>query len=127
MKTIREIFASIGKFVSDDNTKGEIIFASKFIDMIDSGKKTTTVRRGVRTYEPGTYKLFNPAKSVEGLINIKGTAIVNFGQLTEEVAQTDGFRTLYELKKELLSFYPELTDDDPVTIVYIEKYTPEDI
>ena len=49
-----------------NQTNGEIVFASKFIDMIDNGVKTTTVRSGVRTYTPGVYDLFNPAKSVRG-------------------------------------------------------------
>lgn len=102
--------------------QGEIVFASKFLDMIDEGKKTTTVRRGVREYAPGVYDLYNPAKSVHGFIHITGTEVTKFGMLTDEVAKTDGFESVEELKNELLSFYPELTDDDPVTIVHIEKF-----
>lgn len=104
-----------------EELQGEIIFASKFIDMIDEGKKTTTVRRGIRDYAPGLYSLYNPAKSVHGFVWIDGVTPTTFGELTEEVALTDGFNSLEELKNELLSFYPELTDDSEVTIVKIRK------
>lgn len=99
----------------------EIIFASKFFDLIDEGKKTTTVRRGIREYEPGLYNMYNPAKTVCGFIFINGTKVIKFGELTEDIAKTDGFNSLEELKSELLNFYPALTDDSPVTIVYIQK------
>ena len=101
---------------------GEIVFASKFIDMIDEGVKTTTVRRGERNYMPGIYDLYNPAKSVHGFVRIAGTKVTTFGALTDDVAKTDGFNSVNELKGELLSFYPDLTDESSVTIVYIEKY-----
>lgn len=108
------------------HTKGEIVFASKFIDMIDDGVKTTTVRSGVRNYEPGTYDLYNPAKSVHGYVKIKGTSVIMFGQLTDEIAKTDGFSSVNELKNELLRFYPYLKLSDPVTVVYLEKYNNEE-
>ena len=57
-----------------------------------------------------------------GLIKINGQKVVRFGELTEDVARTDGFGSLTELKNELLCFYPTLTDESLVTIVYIEKF-----
>lgn len=106
----------------NNKIQGEIIFASKFIDMIDEGIKTTTVRRGVREYTSGIYDLYNPKKSVHGYVVINGVKVTTFGELTEDVAKTDGFKSLEELKNELLLFYPELVDDSPVTIVYVSKF-----
>ena len=101
--------------------QGEIYFASKFFDMIDEGKKTTTVRRGARAYTPGLYNTYSPARTVHGYVWIDNTQVTTLGALTEEVAHTDGFNSLEELKNELLSFYPELTDDSEVTIVTLRK------
>lgn len=94
--------------------------------MIDDEVKTATVRPGVRNYEPGVYDLFNPAKSVHGYIKIKGTSVIMFRQLTDEIAKTNGFNSANELKSELLRSYPYLKSDDTVTIVYLEKYNNEE-
>lgn len=99
----------------------EITFADKFFDLINAGIKTTTVRNGVREYKNCLYYAYNPDKTYHTIIKITGTAITKFGSLTDDVAKTDGFNNVDELKQELLSFYPDLTDDSPVTIVHFEK------
>lgn len=99
----------------------EIIFADKFFSLIEAGIKTTTVRSGIREYDNDWYNAYNPDHVFFMAIKITGTAITKFGALTDDIAKTDGFHDVDELKAELLSFYPDLTDDSPVTIVHFEK------
>lgn len=97
---------------------GEIIFANKFFPMITAGKKTTTVRAGKRFYDEGVYDVFNPSKEAHMLIRVEKVEHTTFSKLTDKTALTDGFSSAEELKNELLQFYPNLTDDSVVTIVY---------
>lgn len=97
----------------------KILFAEKFLPMIREGKKTTTIRNGERNYSIGECDAFDPEEVNGFIIDVKNLEITTFGALKEENAKTDGFSCLAELKEELLSFYPDLTDDSPVTIVSI--------
>lgn len=108
-----------------EKTNGEILFADKFLDLINESIKTTTVRSGVRNYVPGLYDMYNPDKTIHMYVNITGTEYKTFGELDDGVAKTDGFADAAELKNELLSFYPDLTDDSPVTVVYLDRYCGE--
>lgn len=102
--------------------KNEILFDAKFLPMIKDGIKTTTVRSRNRMseYELGKCDAYDADKNEHIVINIKSLTLTRFGLLTEEVAKTDGFASLAELKSELLTFYPTLADTDVVTIVGFE-------
>jgi len=95
----------------------EIRLASKYVDLVLSGKKTSTIRR--------KYVLFNniviPLMSRNIKLNIRITKVdysKTFGELTEEDAKHDGFNSLDELKSELIKYYADMTDDYPMTIIY---------
>lgn len=105
-----------------ERTQGEILFADKFLDLINNGTKITTVRSGIRSYVPGVYDMFNSDKTIHMYVNIVGVTCRRFCELDDIVARTDGFADVAELKNELLTFYPDLNDDSPVTVVYLERY-----
>lgn len=102
------------------NFVGEIFFAERYLPIILSGAKTTTVRNGIREYKPGVYKAYTPDKSKHITIHINRTEVTTFGKISDETAKTDGYTNADELKDDLLKFYPQLTQDSPVTIVYFE-------
>lgn len=100
------------------NTKGKIIFADKFLPMIRDGRKITTVRAGKRDYHIcDVYDYYNVDETDHGYLYIICKYFTTFGELTEKVAQTDGFNSLAELKGELLQFYPDLKDDSIMTVI----------
>ena len=99
---------------------GEISFADKYLPMLASGQKTTTVREGIRTYPPGFYNAFNNNKTKCVLIKVTKTEITKYGLLDDTRAATDGFDSASQLKEELLKYYPFLTDVSPMTTVFFE-------
>ncbi len=98
----------------------DIIFNDRYMPMLISGKKTTTVRAGIRDYPPGYYNAFNDNKSKCILIRVVKTEITKFGLLDDSLASTDGYDSIDQLKEELLQFYPDLIDDSPMTTVVFE-------
>ena len=99
---------------------GEISFADQYLPMLASGEKTTTVREGIRSYPPGFYNAFNNTKTKCVLIKVTKTEIKKYGLLDDTRATTDGFDSAGQLKKELLKYYPYLTDDSLMTTVFFE-------
>ena len=102
------------------NEMNLIMIASKFEGDLRTGKKTTTVRKGRRTYTlgEGVFKLIPIMDASTDIpIVIESITYMSFGDLTEEIAKTDGFDNLDELKSELLGFYSDLTKEDEVTVV----------
>lgn len=102
-------------------TMGEIVFDKKFLGMIKNGNKTTTVRRGAREYLPGYYCAYNDARTSCELINVKNTRLTEFGLLSTDVAITDGYSSVEQLKSDLHAYYPDLFDSSIMTIVCFER------
>lgn len=80
-----------------------------------SGKKTTTIRKGRRRYDVGSALL----TSKPGDITIEITEIYykKFRDLVDQDAVLDGFCDVHELRRVLMGFYRDISDDDTVTIV----------
>lgn len=93
----------------------EIRFDPTFLESVDSGKKTTTVRAGHRSYNAGPLILrFGETARDAVLLQCRFTTL---GALTENDAQTDGFQSVRELITALLRYYPDLIETSPITIV----------
>ncbi|MCA1625870.1 MAG: ASCH domain-containing protein [Acidobacteria bacterium] len=92
--------------------------AAEYIPAIRAGRKTTTIRKGRRTFDHEVIllKSGNASETVK-ITEVKHTA---FKCLTEEDARKDGFASLEELKLALLKHYSDLQDDDWVTIFSFE-------
>lgn len=90
--------------------------AREFLTLVRLGRKTSTIRRGIRN--PG----LGPAVLTSGIdkvpVVITGVRHIKFNSLTEADARSDGFDSLSELDAVLRRFYPGMTETDPVTVVY---------
>ena len=100
---------------------GEIIFDDKYIPLIQDGRKTTTIREGVRSYPSGLYNAFNKSKNKCILIRVKNTETTFLKFLNDNNAITDGYESIEVLKNDLRLYYPNLNNDSHVTIVQFEE------
>ncbi len=103
------------------DTIGEIIFEDKLLPMLKDGRKSSTIRNGIRHYAPGFYSAFNDSRTRCELLKVRRTELTKYGQLTDDSTTTEGYDLVKELKDDLLRFYPDLTDESTMTIVYFEE------
>jgi ASC-1-like (ASCH) protein len=94
----------------------KILLDPKFIQDVKMGRKTTTIRRGHRDYNPKKPAIFDSGQEIVP-IEIESKKYLRFKQLTEEDAIKDGFTSARELKSELKQFYSDIKDDTPITIL----------
>jgi hypothetical protein len=91
---------------------------SEFIPLVRAGAKRSTVRAGRRQIDPG------PAEIVSGNVRIPVRVTLveykTFGGLTHDDAISDGFRSRDDLHKALRAFYPDLDDDDTVSVIHFD-------
>jgi hypothetical protein len=97
---------------------------SEFIPLVRAGAKRSTVRAGRRRIGPG------PAEIVSGNVRIpiRITLVEHkpFGALTHADALADGFNSRDDLYKALHTFYPELSDNDAVSVIHFDLNDPND-
>jgi hypothetical protein len=93
----------------------QIPLAPDLAPLVLSGRKTSTVRLGIRNYPIG------PAKIVSGNLNIPieitEVEFTKVGHLSEGVAKSEGYESLEELFGALKRFYPGASVDRDVTVV----------
>jgi hypothetical protein len=89
--------------------------STKFYSLISGGKKITTIRPGKRNYLLGPATMQAGKLTIPILITV--TRHIQLHSITTEDAKNDGFNTLIDLKNELAHFYPNLTEDEWMTIV----------
>jgi hypothetical protein len=92
------------------------------IDLIVAGRKTSTTRKGVRTYPPGSAVVSDGRRQVA--VEITRIDPKRFGDLTVADAASDGWASLAEYRAALLRSYPGLTDDDRVSVVHLRLANP---
>ena len=96
--------------------------ATASVDQILAGRKTSTTRKGVRTYPLG------PAVTTDGKrrvpIVITGIDAKRFDQLTAADAASDGSASLAAYRSALVHSYPGLTDADGVSVVHFRVVGP---
>jgi hypothetical protein len=95
----------------------KIKMAPHLLTLVSANIKTSTVRYGHRDYPLGEAILETPDEGMGAPININQVTYCRFKDLDDDVAHTDGFKNLGELKEALLEFYPDITDETEVTIV----------
>jgi hypothetical protein len=92
-----------------------IPLAPDLLPLVLSGKKTSTVRLGIRNYRLG------PARIVSGNVDIPieitNIEFMKLGDLNENVAKSEGYTTLDEFLSTLKRFYPGAKTDGDVTVV----------
>ncbi len=88
--------------------------AKRFLPLVRSGAKTSTIRKGVRPWTPGPAVIVSSGQRVQ--VRITNIRFACLSSLTEADAIKDGFESLTELLQTLVSFYPDLLPSDEVTI-----------
>jgi len=88
----------------------------KYVDMILSGQKTATIRLGLVKPKYKEMIVHGGGRPVAKIMITKVT-YKKVRELTEEDAIKDGFSSLRELLEELRKVYPEITNDDWVTVI----------
>jgi|SRR5580658_705642 hypothetical protein len=89
--------------------------AKEFLGLVRAGKKTSTIRRGIRTWAIGPVILTSGDEQV--VVKVTRVSHKMFGSLTEEDARRDGFDSLCDLGSALKRFYPTINSEIPVTIL----------
>ena len=87
----------------------------ELVPLVLSGKKTTTVRLGVRNYTRGQAKIVS--RDVEIPIEITDVGLTKVNRLDDEIAKSEGCDSVSDLMKLLRRFYPKLDDDQDITII----------
>jgi len=99
-------------------TLTQIALDPSLADPVLLGQKRCTIRKGLRDYELGLNRIVVVGTDQEIPIVIEEVRHKLLYQVTEEEAQSDGYETLNLLYDCLVKFYPDLSFDDLITIVY---------
>lgn len=96
----------------------QIRLKPEYLPLIACGLKRSTVRAGRSGVMPGPAEIVAGSERVP--VEITGVAIKRLGELEDADARIDGFDTLASLAEALRRFYPHLSDEDDVSIIYFE-------
>ena len=92
----------------------------EYIDLILKNTKKSTIRQGIVIIKNKLILIeYNKRKILVKITKIDYSK--RFGDLNENYAITDGFKSLSDLKNQLKSFYPDISKKDPITIINFEK------
>ena len=99
-----------------------IKFAPDLFKMVVSGKKTTTVRKGLREYTLGPVEFISdPPDRYDRVAVSRGfitkVELKQFKHLRWEDAEQEGFKGLPDLVKRLKEIYPDIGMDSEITRV----------
>lgn len=107
--------------MNDKSSVRTLLISSHYLEQIMQKRKTMTIRRGHLNLSPGPLMLKSGNKQV--LVRCVDVRYKRFGDLSEEDARYDGFRSTRALKKALLQFYPGLDDASELTLIIISMNT----
>ena len=92
----------------------------KYIDLILTGLKKSTIRYGIVLVKDKFVTIeSNKREIIVKISKIDYSKL--FDDLDEKDAVNDGFKSLSELREKLKTFYPQISTDDPITIINFEK------
>jgi len=102
---------------------GKILrFKRRYIEALLRGSKATTIRRGIVT--PTRDRVFLEAGGkVMGEARISSLRFTRLSDLTDADAQRDGFSSREELLSALREIYPDIKQDEWVTVISLEDVT----
>jgi hypothetical protein len=92
-----------------------LYIAREFLPSVREGRKTSTIRKGIRQLDLGPAVLTSGGESAT--VRITRVSHTSLALLTEDDAKRDGFKTLAELNAALKRFYPTIDSLAPVTII----------
>lgn len=91
-----------------------------FPNLID-GNKLCTIRKGYRNIELGPL-VFEATENprLKYHVDVLEVEHMKLGDVTDTLAMADGYTDAKSLKEGMKRFYPDLTDDTDITIIYFD-------
>ncbi len=98
----------------------KINFDKEYVEPILSGKKKTTIRKGIKSYPVGrvVYLLADNKPFAKAVV--KKVVVKRVYELTEDDAKIDGFDSVNNLLEALKKIYGSINENEFVSIVYFE-------
>lgn len=97
-----------------------IKFNKEYYLLILTGEKTQTLRKNKKRIRPGeTVRAIFPGTEMQCKLKITKIGYKQFKYINEEDAKLEGFETVEELKKTLMTIYPTL---DPLMRLYYYRF-----
>lgn len=90
---------------------------SKFFPLVRAGSKSSTVRKGERDVRAYESLILTDGSNNDITVRVTDVKIKRLDELTETEARRDGFESIQDLIEGLKEFYPNITLQDPVTII----------
>ncbi len=97
-----------------------INFDEEYVDLILSGKKKSTVRKGIKSYEMGKVVYLTASSKPFAKAKITKAVVKRVKELSDEDAIKDGFKSREELIEALRKIYGRIDESDLVTIIHFE-------
>ncbi len=97
-----------------------INFDPEYVAAILDGKKTTTVRRGIKSYPVGKLVELTVNNRTFALARVKKVVVKRLRELSDDDARRDGFESRSDLIAALRRIYGDIKDDEFVTVVHFE-------
>jgi len=85
---------------------------------IISGAKKISIREGTRDYGVGPMMICCHLEPWVVQVDVTWVDHISLGEVTQEQWEADGFTSQQDLLDGLRSYYPNITLDSPVTVVY---------
>ncbi len=98
----------------------KINFDEEFVEPIVSGRKVTTVRRGIKSYPVGRVVELTAGGSTFAIARVKKVVVKRVRELNDEDARRDGFESRNELLSALKKIYGDVKESEFVTVVHFE-------
>lgn len=103
----------------------KINFDEEYINPILEGKKTTTVRRGIKSYPVGRLVELTVNNRAFAIAKVRKVVVKRLTELTDEDALRDGFASREELITALRRIYGNIKNSEFVTVVHFEVISPQ--
>lgn len=95
----------------------KLTIAEKYFARVASGKKTSSIWKGLRAVVAGPTLLVTPDESAQMVVFVTGAEVVQYKDLAVAHAKAYGFKTKAELEKELSTIYSGLKPSDDMTVI----------
>lgn len=91
--------------------------------LFEAGRKRCTIRKGQASVASDKMVLTDGRKEASiRIVRVENRCL--FGQLNQQHATDEGFLTVADLISDLKQYYPNIADDDMLTVIYFEPAEP---
>jgi hypothetical protein len=98
-------------------------FGEGFVELLESGQKQITIRRGRRDFRPDDWVEGICAEGDRFILQVTGCEVTTALDISEEDLRDDGFCDLDDFFAGMRKFYPNLSEEDEITVIRFEVLT----